>query len=109
MSTISAIPRLAMSVLRGQTSIHIGSHGPRTSIAQAGYALDIYALRTCDECVLVLPSGRSASWEFGYAMGQGKHGTVVQLGGMEPELMYSEASIVTSMEELCAAFSRRVG
>ena len=38
-------------------------------IAMAGYLLDSNALRTCDACVLVLPSGRSASWEFGYAMG----------------------------------------
>lgn len=73
-------------------------------IAQAGYALDIEALRTCDVCVLVLPSGRSASWEFGYAMGQGKRGVVVQLGAVEPELMYREAQIVTTMPELFGVF-----
>src|SRR6266851_4777728 len=33
-------------------------------IARAGYALDMTALRACDACVLVLPSGRSASYEF---------------------------------------------
>ena len=73
-------------------------------IAKAGYAHDIAALRGCEACVLVLPSGRSASWELGYAMGQGKRGVVVQLGKVEPELMYREAEIVTSMAELFAAF-----
>jgi nucleoside 2-deoxyribosyltransferase len=73
-------------------------------IAQAGYALDIGALKRCEACVLVLPSGRSASWEFGYAMGQGKPGCVVQFDAVEPELMYREAEIVTNMEELFALF-----
>lgn len=74
-------------------------------IAQAGYAHDIGALKACDACVLVLPSGRSASWEFGYAMGQGKRGAVVQLGDVEPELMYREAEILTTMDELLDAFA----
>jgi nucleoside 2-deoxyribosyltransferase len=73
-------------------------------IAKAGYALDIGALRWCDACVLVLPSGRSASWELGYAMGAGKRGFVVQLGEIEPELMYSDAEIITSMDELRTTF-----
>lgn len=72
-------------------------------IARAGYALDIGALRACETCVLVLPSGRSASWKFGYAMGQGKRGIVVQFGPVEPELMYSEAEIVTNWAELVDA------
>jgi hypothetical protein len=74
-------------------------------IAKAGYAHDIGALRRCDAVVLVLPSGRSASWEFGYAMGQGKRGSVVQLGNVEPELMYSEAEILSSMHELFDAYA----
>lgn len=73
-------------------------------IAKAGYELDIAALRACDACVLVLPSGRSASWEFGYAMGQGKRGYVLTLHAAEPELMYCEAKILTSMDELFDAF-----
>ncbi len=80
----------------------------RHPIAVAGYALDIAALRACDACVLVLPSGRSASWEFGYAMGQGKRGVVIQLDRVEPELMYREAEIVTSMDELFDAFGEPV-
>lgn len=73
-------------------------------IAIAGYANDINALRSCDVCVLVLPSGRSASWEFGYAMGQNKRGVVVQFDAIEPELMYSEAEIVTNIDELFEIF-----
>ncbi len=77
-------------------------------VAVAGYKCDIDALKACDACVLVLPSGRSASWEFGYAMGQGKRGAVVQLEKVEPELMYREAEIVTSMNELFDAFGEPV-
>ena len=76
----------------------------RHPIARDGYALDITALRNCDACVLVLPSGRSASWEFGYAMGQGKAGYVLSLENEEPELMYSEATILASFDELLDAF-----
>lgn len=76
----------------------------RHPVAKRGYAFDIGALRACDTCVLVLPSGRSASWEFGYAMGQGKRGVVVMLDKCEPELMYLEADIVTSLAELHVRF-----
>lgn len=73
-------------------------------IARAGYANDIAALRECDAVVLVLPSGRSASWEFGYAMARDKPGVVVQFEKFEPELMYSGAAFVTSMTELFDLF-----
>jgi len=73
-------------------------------IAEAGYAADIGALRDCDAVVYVLPCGRSASWEFGYAMGQGKRGYVVWFGPHEPELMFREATILRDMGELFAAF-----
>ena len=69
-------------------------------IAKAGYELDISALMNCDVCVLVLPSGRSASWEFGWAIGAGKQGAIVMLEPCEPELMYLESPILTSMDEL---------
>jgi hypothetical protein len=77
-------------------------------VAVEGYAYDIGALKSCDACVLVLPSGRSASWEFGYAMGQGKRGAVVQFDAIEPELMYREAEIITSMDELFDAFGEPI-
>lgn len=75
-------------------------------IAKRGYDYDIGALRACDVCVLVLPSGRSASWEFGYAMGSGERGIVCQFDPCEPELMYREAEIVTTLAELVAAVAR---
>jgi hypothetical protein len=78
----------------------------RNPIARAGYFLDIRALRGCDICVLVLPSGRSASWEFGYAMGAGKHGIVYMPEPCEPELMYAEAEIVKDLAELARAVGR---
>lgn len=66
-------------------------------IARAGFELDIGALRACEACVLVLPSGRSASWEFGYALGAGKSGSVVMLEPCEPELMYSGNPILSTI------------
>lgn len=73
-------------------------------IAGAGFAADIGALRDCDAVVYVLPCGRSASWEFGYAMGQGKRGYVVWFGPHEPELMFREATILSNINELFDAF-----
>lgn len=58
-------------------------------IAAEGFAFDKAALDWCDTCVLVLPSGRSAHLEAGYACGQGKHVFVLlQEDKFEPELMY---------------------
>jgi hypothetical protein len=76
----------------------------RHPIAEAGYANDIGALRWCDAIVYVMPCGRSASWEFGYAMGQGKAGYVCMFGNDEPDLMFSEAKILVSMNELFDVF-----
>ena len=75
-------------------------------IARDNYALDIGALKRCDACVLVLPAGRSASWELGYAMGAGKAGYVILLDHVAPELMYSEARFLVSVEEVVDAFRK---
>lgn len=69
-------------------------------IARAGYESDRNALDACDACLLVLPSGRSASWEFGYACGRGKRGAVLMLEPFEPELMYRGYPILVSLAEL---------
>ena len=74
-------------------------------IAESGYTSDIGALRDCDACVYVLPCGRSASWEFGYAMGQGKPCYVLWIGEHEPELMFREATILASFDDLFDAFA----
>lgn len=54
-----------------------------------GFGFDKDALDWADTCVLVLPCGRSAHLEAGYAVGQGKR-TVFYLhpDRFEPELMY---------------------
>lgn len=58
-------------------------------VARAGFKLDRDALNWCDTLVLVLPCGRSAHLEAGYAAGQGKK-VIVQLSSedFQPELMY---------------------
>lgn len=69
-------------------------------VAKEGFRHDMTALRECQACLLVLPSGRSASWEFGWALGNGKHGAVLMLDKCEPELMYLGNPIITSWREL---------
>jgi hypothetical protein len=73
----------------------------KTEPAQIGFDLDMAALRACDACVLLLPCGRSAHLELGWAVGAGK--TTIVLCEMldEPELMYLMCSkICTSIVEV---------
>lgn len=56
-------------------------------IARAAFESDMRALREADATVLVLPCGRSAHLELGWAVGHGQR-TVVLLAEGEPELMY---------------------
>jgi nucleoside 2-deoxyribosyltransferase len=76
----------------------------KTPRAQEGYEHDIDALRRCDAVVYVLPCGRSASWEFGYAVGAGKMSFVIMFEPDQPDLMFMESDIITSMEELFDTF-----
>ena len=70
-------------------------------IADSGFALDMDALRDCDACVLVLPCGRSAHLELGYARGECKHTLVLLEDGCEPELMYKMVNdVCCSITEL---------
>lgn len=74
----------------------------RSQRAAEGFALDKEALEWCDTCVLVLPCGRSAHLELGYAAGQGKD-TYVLLheDKFEPELMYLlNTDICTDVQEI---------
>lgn len=59
-------------------------------IAQRSFACDMEALEACDALVLVMPCGRSAHLELGYAVGAGKR-TAVLLDDGEPELMWGMA------------------
>src|SRR5512132_1791659 len=57
-------------------------------LAQLGFAQDKLALQMADVTVLVLPCGRSAHLELGYAAGLGQRTAVLMLEPCEPELMY---------------------
>lgn len=74
-------------------------------VAQSAFALDMGALRDADATVLVLPCGRSAHLELGYATGAGQR-TIVLLDTpmSEPELMYlMNTRICTSLDEVIEA------
>ena len=71
--------------------------------AQHVFHYDKTHLDRCDGAVLVLPAGKSCHLEFGYMIGQGKHGFVL-LPENETErwdIMYAFATkVVTSIDEL---------
>jgi len=69
-------------------------------IARAGFESDMKALRDCEACVFVLPCGRSASFELGFAVGQGKRAIVLALEKTEPELMFADCEVLVSLAEL---------
>jgi nucleoside 2-deoxyribosyltransferase len=69
-------------------------------IAKAGYASDMNAMKWADTFLLVLPCGRSAHLELGWACGQGKQTLVLTCDGQEPELMAKMCDhICTSLQE----------
>lgn len=68
--------------------------------ARAGFEQDMAALRACDACVLVLPCGRSAHLEAGWAAGAGRVVVVYQPQQPEPpELMHGMAGVVVGALE----------
>lgn len=70
-------------------------------IAVAGFNRDMDALRGCDAVVLVLPCGRSAHLEAGWAIGAGKRSCILQIDPCEPELMNRMADrICTTFDQL---------
>lgn len=73
-------------------------------VSEKGFKFDMDALMACDQCVLVLPCGRSAHLELGYAVGAGKETFVLMLEQSEPELMYKMVDhICLNMHELLGA------
>lgn len=76
-------------------------------LAEKGFAQDMAALNRCDVCVLVLPCGRSAHLELGYATGRGKSTIVLTRDGEEPELMAKMAGLVTTRLVEVARFIRK--
>lgn len=74
-----------------------------TETAERGFASDEHYLNGCDALLLVLPCGRSAHLEAGFAIGQGKKVVILlHEDAFEPELMYllaGRANIVHTLEE----------
>jgi nucleoside 2-deoxyribosyltransferase len=76
-------------------------------LAKRGSDSDMDALKNCDLCILVLPCGRSAHFELGYARGLGKQTIVLLDNDYEAELVYIEASaICVSKDDLVAEINR---
>ena len=67
-------------------------------LAEKGFKLDMDALDAADVVVLVLPCGRSAHLELGYAIGKGKPTAILLDQHFEPELMYKMVNLVTDNE-----------
>jgi hypothetical protein len=76
----------------------------RHPVAVDGFNKDMAALQDCDVCVLVLPCGRSAHLETGWASGSGKLVMALVPEPIEPELMYSMFKVFTSIDELIKEF-----
>jgi hypothetical protein len=60
-----------------------------------GYKSDMDAMIRADTFVLVLPCGRSAHLELGWAAGQGKRTAIFTQDGQEPELMAKMCDLIT--------------
>lgn len=77
---------------------------------ERGFAFDKNALDWADTCVLVLPCGRSAHLEAGYAAGKGKQTFFfLHPEKFEPELMYLLGDgCVTSVEQLTSLLAEPV-
>ena len=72
-----------------------GDSPPHPRIAE-GFRSDMCALKWADTVVLVMPSGRSAHIEAGYAVGAGKEVYVLlNAEGHEPDLMYLMCTAMT--------------
>lgn len=60
-----------------------------------GYVSDFEAMEKADTFVLVLPCGRSAHLELGWAVGMGKRTAILMDDPCEPELMYKMVDYIT--------------
>lgn len=81
-------------------------------VALAGFKCDMDALRWCEACVLVLPCGRSAHLEAGWAAGAGRRVVVYAPELPEPELMYlmngPHGGICLGMDEVLSSLGQTV-
>lgn len=68
----------------------------RHPAAVRGFAFDMNALQSADATILILPCGKSAHLELGYAVGAGQRTAVLlEEDKAEPELMYKMVSLIT--------------
>jgi hypothetical protein len=77
------------------------------TVARRHFFTDMGALQAADATVLVLPCGRSAHLELGWAVGAGKR-TIILLDDplSEPELMYLAVNkLCTTMAEVIVALA----
>lgn len=65
-------------------------------IARAGFEADYAAMQKADTFVMVLPCGKSAHLELGWAIGAGKRTAVLLEDPVEPELMYLAVDYLTT-------------
>lgn len=74
--------------------------------AREGFAEDMHHLSRADATVCVLPSGRSAHLELGYAVAARQFTAVLLEPESEPELMYAACDFLTSdLETLVGALN----
>lgn len=66
------------------------------TLALDGFRKDFAAMKMARAFLLVLPAGRSANLEAGWAIGSGKPTCVLMLGENEPDLMYKMADYITN-------------
>lgn len=67
--------------------------------AVEGFSKDFAAMMRADTFVLILPCGRSAHLELGWAVGAGKRTAIYLNGSHEPELMARMVNLITDDED----------
>lgn len=75
-------------------SVLRGTDGPISELAEANFQSNFQALERAEAVLCVMPCGRSAHAELGWAAGAGKRTAVLLLDDSEPELMWKVADDV---------------
>lgn len=76
--------------------------------AREGFISDKTGLDWCDICILLLPCGRSAHLELGYAVGRGKTTAILLTENFEPELMYKFVDYIATDVRFLIEFLKRI-
>ena len=78
-------------------------------VVEQGFRRDFNAMHWADAFVLVMPCGRSAHLEAGWAIGQGKPMCILLENRNEPELMYKMADHLALTQLDLLAWANKVG